>query len=77
MCGVNLLIHSQTSTVQPLKLVKGLVILSHTSLGMWLLIHAEIKSVKESLLVKVAPDAHHANERQRKVGGALLYFKVF
>ena len=38
-----LLIHSQTSTVQPLRLGNGETISSHTLLGMWLLIHAGIK----------------------------------
>ena len=37
---MNKLIHSQTSTVQPLTFGNGWVILSHTLLGMWLLIHA-------------------------------------
>ena len=42
-CGVELLIHSQTSTVQPLKYGDGYVILSHNILGIWLIIHAGIK----------------------------------
>ena len=33
----------QTSMVQPLKFVIGYVILSHTLLGMWLLMHAAIE----------------------------------
>ena len=33
------LIHSQTSTVEPLKFEDGYVITSDTFLGMWLLIH--------------------------------------
>ena len=37
-----LLIHSQTSTVKPLKFVNVYVILSHILLGIWLLIHAEM-----------------------------------
>ena len=40
MCGMKLLIHSQTSTVQPLKFGNGWAISSHILLGMWLLIHA-------------------------------------
>ena len=36
-------IHSQTSTVAPLKFVNGYVISSHTLPGMWLLIHNRIK----------------------------------
>ena len=43
MCGMKLLIHSYTSTVQPLKFANGYVISSHTLRGMRLLIHAEIK----------------------------------
>ena len=38
-----MIIHSQTSAVQPLKLGKGLVIQSVTSLGMWFLIDAGVK----------------------------------
>ena len=40
---MKLLIHSLTSTVQPLKFRNGQVISSHTLLGVWLLIHAGIK----------------------------------
>ena len=40
---MKLLIHSQTSTVQPLEFRNGLEILSHTLLGMRLLNYAEIK----------------------------------
>ena len=43
MCVMKLFIHSQTSTVAPLKFGNGYVILSHTLLGMQLLIHAEFK----------------------------------
>ena len=38
-----ILVHSQTSAVPLLKFGHGKVILSHTLLGMWLVIHAEIK----------------------------------
>ena len=41
-CGMELLIHSQASTVQLLKFENGYVILYHAFLGMWLLIHAGI-----------------------------------
>ena len=54
MCGMKLLIHSQTSTVEPLKFENGLVISSCTFLYMWLLIHAGIK-VKPSLSVEWSP----------------------
>ena len=47
--GMKILIHSQTSTVQPLKFGIGTVISSRTLLDMWLLIHTEIK-VKGMLL---------------------------
>ena len=40
---MKLLIHTQTSTVQPLKIGNEYVISSHTLSGMWLLIHAGIK----------------------------------
>ena len=40
---MTLLIHSQTSTVQLLKIGNGYIISSHTLLDMWLLIHAGIK----------------------------------
>ena len=40
---MKLLIHSQTSTVAPLKFENGWIISSHTFLGMWLLIHFGIK----------------------------------
>ena len=43
MCGIISLILSQTSTVQPLKFGNVLANSSHDLLGMWLLIHAEIK----------------------------------
>ena len=43
-CGMKLLIHSQTSTAQPLKFGNGWVISSHILLGMNLLIHSGIKS---------------------------------
>ena len=43
MCGMSVLIHSQTSTVAPLKFGYGYVISTHTLLGMWLLIHDGIK----------------------------------
>ena len=41
--GMKLLVHSQTSRVQPLMYGNGLVIPSPILLGMWLLIHAGIK----------------------------------
>ena len=44
MYGVNVLIHSQTSTVQPLKFRNGWVISAHTFLDMYLFIHAGIKA---------------------------------
>ena len=37
-CGMKLIIHSQISTVQPLKFMDWCVSKSHTSLGMWLII---------------------------------------
>ena len=40
---VKLLIYSQTSTAGPLKDENGWIILSHTLLGTWLLVHAGIK----------------------------------
>ena len=40
---VQLLIHTQTSVVQPLKFGNGCVISSHNLLGMWLLMHVGIK----------------------------------
>ena len=43
VCGLKLLIHSETSTVQPLKFGNGSVISSNTLPGIWLLIHAGIK----------------------------------
>ena len=43
-CGIKLLIHSQTSTVAPFGNLY--VILAHTFLGMWLLMHAGIKVFK-------------------------------
>ena len=42
-CGLKLLIHSQTSTIAPLKFGNGKVISSHTLLGMWLFIRVRIK----------------------------------
>ena len=42
-CRMKLLIHSQTSTVQPLKFGNVYVISSNTLLAMWLLIHAGVK----------------------------------
>ena len=45
MCGMKLLIHSQTSTVPPMKFGNVWVIPSHASQGLWLLIHAEIKTM--------------------------------
>ena len=35
-CGVKQIIHSQTSTVAPLKYVNGIIFSSHTLLGRWL-----------------------------------------
>ena len=46
--GMKLLIHSQTSMVEPLKFEKGQVISFYSLLGMWLLIHV-------GLLVKGGP----------------------
>ena len=43
MCGMNLLIHSQTSTDAPLKIGNGYIITSHTLLGVKLHVHAGIK----------------------------------
>ena len=40
MCGMKLLIHSQTSTVPPLRFGNGYVISSGTLQAIWLLIHA-------------------------------------
>ena len=48
-CGGKLLIHSQTSTVQPLKFGNGLVISSHTLLGMWLLFLSYDVSLRPSV----------------------------
>ena len=61
-----LLIHSQTSTVQPLKFGDGWVILSHTLLDMWLHIHAEIE-VNQCYLVTGTYCRHiyHSNNEQR------------
>ena len=42
-CGIKSCIHSQTSTVVPLKFGNGYVISSHTLMAIWLLIHAGIK----------------------------------
>ena len=42
-CGMKLLIHSQTSTVRPLKFVNGYVMSPHILLDMRLFIHAGIK----------------------------------
>ena len=39
-CGMKLLIHSQTSTLLPLKFRNGRIISSYSLLYMWLLIHA-------------------------------------
>ena len=41
-CRMKLLIHSQTSTGQPLNFEKGYVISSRTSLGVWLRIHTYV-----------------------------------
>ena len=38
-----IIIHSQTSAIVPLKLTNELIIPSHTLLGIWLLIHAGIE----------------------------------
>ena len=43
MCGMKLLIHFQTSTVQSLKFVTGKVISPYTLLGIWVHIHARIE----------------------------------
>ena len=43
MCMMELLIHSQTSTAEPLKFGNGYVISSHTLQGLWLIIHVGIK----------------------------------
>ena len=40
---MKLLIHTQTSTVQPLQFGKEYIISPHTLLAKWVLIHAEIK----------------------------------
>ena len=40
---MKLLIYSQTSTAGPLKVQNGWIILSHTLLGTWLLVHASLK----------------------------------
>ena len=45
MCGMKLLIHSQTSTVQPLKFGDGYVISVPIFLGMRLFIHVGFKSI--------------------------------
>ena len=42
-CGMKILIHSQTSTVQLLKFWNGYLISSHNLLDMWLLIDTGIK----------------------------------
>ena len=43
-CGMQLLIYSQASAVQPLKFVNGWLITSHIVLGMWFLIDAGLKA---------------------------------
>ena len=40
---MKLLIHSQTSAMEPVKFGKGYVISPNILRGMWLFIHAEIK----------------------------------
>ena len=40
---MKLLMYTQIATVEPLKFVDAQVISSHTSLGMWLLIHIGIR----------------------------------
>ena len=42
-CGMKFLIHSQTSMAEPLKFGNGLMISSHSFLGLRLLIHYGIK----------------------------------
>ena len=44
-CGIKLLNHSQTSTMQPLKFGNGLITSSHTLLGMWFLFHVKLHCV--------------------------------
>ena len=49
---MKLFIHSQTSTVAPLKFGNGYVISFHTLQGMWLLIRDGIKLTPRYILVK-------------------------
>ena len=54
-----LLIHFQTSTAQPSKLVNGWIISSHTLLGIWVLIFGGIECVQsltEHILTYPPPD---------------------
>ena len=54
MCGMKLLIHSQTSTVQPLMFGNGSVSSSHTLLGMWLLNHAGLQGDQDGVTKPVS-----------------------
>ena len=47
--GMKLLIHSQTSMVQPLRFGNGYVISSHMLLGMWLLIHISKRGPRDPM----------------------------
>ena len=73
-CGIKLLIHSQTSTVQPLKFGNGKVISSHTLLCMWLLIHAGIKVNprwwKGPSCLQLSPYRDRQNSRQESDHGS-------
>ena len=62
-CGLKLLIHSQTSTIAPLKFGNGKVISSHTLLGMWLFIHVRIKL---NILVKGPPGSPRRHRKRKR-----------
>ena len=62
-CGLKLIIHSQTSTIAPLKFGNGKVISSHTLLGMWLFIHVRIKL---NILVKGAPGSPRRRRKRKR-----------
>ena len=76
-CVTKLHIHSQTSTVQPLKFGNGWVIASRTLLGMWLLIYAVIwinPCELKSPLVSGADDI--TKTKQGKLGASFMGFTV-
>ena len=74
---MKLLIHSQTSTVAPMKFGNGYVISSRTLLGMWLLIHDFLFSPRQDISSERYLHVSSQTYRAKRVHWFILYYTSY